>query len=724
MEFSSRHVTGAVHTMLAKACLSSLFDQAYEAWSAAMAFIRSIAIPYLLLHVVHGQDATTSLSSESEQLFWTRGIPDPETVSESTTPLSLRSTSEPLFWTQALSDPHPDVDLTATVTLASHTPASLLPTTSPQPLEPCNLTALTCPACDTQPYTSPANTTYTLACAAKLYSSAPYAVQRWLTPLACVAECDKYDWCKGATSWAEGNCQLARGEDVFTQYLGGDGGGREEGAYVAFLRVPEGYVPEPPATVPSAFPTGPVPLPSPISPAPRPSPKPGKCDLRDISCPASRGETITSPTSNNTYSIRCNFESRCDEFRSVSVRGGRQNKCSCVAHCDQEEGCVAAVWDRGSCGLCFGGLEGLRRYMSPRGYVVFVREGVESSTATGPGAPPTLQPTSLVWATQSARTVTSSRQSSSTVAAGSRRSESRSSSSISQRRTSSASRSSSSSTRRPTITTSARRTSSTSSRSPTATTTTNRSPTSRASRTSTGTSTTLSSNLTSRTQRPNSPSTGLSTQIPLTTPPSPSPANLPPLASALCPADDDAYFHSPGTSRTYILQCGVRFDAASTRILPFSLSFAVCAEQCKGECGGVVFNPPSFLSDNDDDGGGAGVEGDGGGEAMDSGEGKGGHCTLYTSISAIQPMEGATAGVWVRFPGTGVPGTITRTFESTATSSSAAVDLETEIETTGTGTATTATTTQGKIASARSMAREWETVVPTPAAVRLGEEDN
>ena len=164
------------------------------------------------------------------------------------------STSEQLFWTQAL--PEPISDLTATVTLASRTTTSHSITSHTATTTPnasiCNVTSIACPDCNDVHITDSSNKTYHILCDNKVYSDSPYPVQRWLSPSGCIAECDKYPWCKGATSWEEGNCQLARGRNVFPQY---------DEDHIALLQIPDGFVAPPPATIPSAFPTGNLPAP-------------------------------------------------------------------------------------------------------------------------------------------------------------------------------------------------------------------------------------------------------------------------------------------------------------------------------------------------------------------------------------------------------------------------------------------------------------------------------
>ncbi|KAI7172695.1 hypothetical protein KC343_g10576, partial [Hortaea werneckii] len=94
----------------------------------------------------------------------------------------------------------------------------------------CNLDEISCPECHEEVITDANNQTYKVFCDNRLYSDDSFAVQRSISPEGCLIECDEYTWCDGATFWPEpqGNCQLARGENVFPV---------ERDGYTAFLPV-------------------------------------------------------------------------------------------------------------------------------------------------------------------------------------------------------------------------------------------------------------------------------------------------------------------------------------------------------------------------------------------------------------------------------------------------------------------------------------------------------
>ena len=220
----------------------------------------------------------------------------------------------------------------------------------------CSTTAVSCPQCDDTDIKDAVGKTYHVFCDSKLFSERNYAVQRWLTPNGCIAECDNFTWCEGATFYGNGDCQLAKGEDVFPM---GDTG------YTAFLPVNSTYSTATAIGPPSAYPTGNVPQQSPT-----PTGIPNACERLELSCPECEGLTLSDGL-NATYRVRCNFQPMCND---ITNRYARTSQKSCLEHCDTDTTCVAAIWDNGRCGLCEGLLEGLDTYQSPPGYVVFVAE--------------------------------------------------------------------------------------------------------------------------------------------------------------------------------------------------------------------------------------------------------------------------------------------------------------------------------------------------------------
>lgn len=217
----------------------------------------------------------------------------------------------------------------------------------------CNLTDISCPECEGGVVTDGRNQTYTVFCDKKMYSEGDYAVQRWTSPSGCLLMCDDYTWCDGATFWPQGNCQLARGENVFPV---------EETGHIAFL--PVATVLMAPATSPSAYPSdaGYTPMRPTSSPttlttftvSPPSASTTDSCRTSAPTCPQCDGVTITD-RANQTYGVRCNTEPACDDI----IESGPASQQKCMSDCDADPICFAALWEDGWCDLCEGGIDDL-----------------------------------------------------------------------------------------------------------------------------------------------------------------------------------------------------------------------------------------------------------------------------------------------------------------------------------------------------------------------------
>ena len=260
---------------------------------------------------------------------------------------------------------------------ASHTPSSI------KTADVCQASSISCPDCDGAYVKDALNETYHVLCDNELFSESYYAVQRWLTPAGCMAECDNFTWCGGGVSWPEGNCQLARGEDVFPQRKSG---------FTAFLQVNLSYTPPPPEL--SAYPTGDFTsvyytsahhnsahhtsvhhtsarhTPARHTPGGHalPTPLPNHCDSSNIRCPHCDGSTL-SDGFNESYRVQCNFQPIC---KDIAGDQGWISQNACLKHCDMDATCLAAIFQDGRCNLCQGSLEGLLTYDAPGDYVVFI----------------------------------------------------------------------------------------------------------------------------------------------------------------------------------------------------------------------------------------------------------------------------------------------------------------------------------------------------------------
>ena len=127
---------------------------------------------------------------------------------------------------------------------SSHTETANVPSSTAIAV-PCQVDDIRCPFCDGAYVKDSLNQTYHVLCDNNIFSEQYYAVQRQVSPEACMVECDDFPTCKGSKYWPEGNCQLARGEEAFPQ---------ERDGYTALLPVDLSYTPPPPKL--SAYPTG------------------------------------------------------------------------------------------------------------------------------------------------------------------------------------------------------------------------------------------------------------------------------------------------------------------------------------------------------------------------------------------------------------------------------------------------------------------------------------
>lgn len=221
----------------------------------------------------------------------------------------------------------------------------------------CNFDEVSCPECHEEVVTDANNQTYKIFCDNRLYSDDSFAVQRSISPEGCLMECDEYTWCDGATFWPEpqGNCQLARGENVFPV---------ERDGYTAFLPVATLLSSIAPATSPSRYPTnnGYTPIASTTRPSTfqtltsstSAAAITSACDRVAPTCPECDGSVIADEAG-QVYTVRCNVEPVCDDF----VEAGLASQQDCMDDCDRDPVCFAALWEGGRCDLCTRALQAL-----------------------------------------------------------------------------------------------------------------------------------------------------------------------------------------------------------------------------------------------------------------------------------------------------------------------------------------------------------------------------
>ncbi|KAK1071489.1 hypothetical protein LTR74_003367 [Friedmanniomyces endolithicus] len=198
----------------------------------------------------------------------------------------------------------------------------------------CPATNLTCPACDGEFVTDARNRTYKVFCDNQLYADSDYNIQRWISPEGCLAECDNYSWCMGSTFRPEGNCQLAKGQNVFPEEMKG---------YTAFLPVPNKTAVAAAPQSPSAYPTTDgystvavsglstfaTITSSSVQPSSTTSPS---CDPYIAHCPACDGAQVTDWL-NQTYTISCNEVPICG---LVVNRANHTLQFECLEYCDAD----------------------------------------------------------------------------------------------------------------------------------------------------------------------------------------------------------------------------------------------------------------------------------------------------------------------------------------------------------------------------------------------------
>ncbi|KAK1052477.1 hypothetical protein LTR74_016498 [Friedmanniomyces endolithicus] len=285
--------------------------------------------------------------------------------------------------------------LASRVTTSYYQPTEIAPAPPPSSnvsaiaaVPKCPATNITCPACDGEFVTDARNRTYKVFCDNQLYADGDYNIQRWVSPEGCLAECDNYSWCMGSTFRPEGNCQLAKGQNVFPE---------EMQRYTAFLPVPNKTAVAAAPQSPSAYPTtygysavavsGPSTFATITSSSVQPSSTSSpSCDPYIARCPACDGAKVTDWL-NQTYTISCNEVPICG---LVVNRANHTLQFECLEYCDADAVCFAASWESGSCNLCQENLEGrtLEVEAGPADYVYYypISPGVVASRTASSAA--------------------------------------------------------------------------------------------------------------------------------------------------------------------------------------------------------------------------------------------------------------------------------------------------------------------------------------------------
>ncbi|KXS99348.1 hypothetical protein AC578_8983 [Pseudocercospora eumusae] len=280
-------------------------------------------------------------SGEQLGLRSSAGFTNLARIVTSTTTSRTTSTSQVRI-TATLSAPHTTHDTRASTTSTS-APAS---PSSTALSGSCSLDDPDiCPNCNGSVAVDSNDKAYRVLCDTSIESNGNYSVQEWLSPEDCLLECDKLDFCTGATYYGERSCLIAKADPSATY----------DESFTAFFPIITGY-PEPrgspsstktqtwnsstvTATAEPTFSTLPI--------------NPG-CDLDAITCPECQGAPYTDKL-NGSYTIFCGLEPTC---MSTSVHRDPGTQDLCTESCDQGVTCLAAMWypDTKACHLCLQGI--------------------------------------------------------------------------------------------------------------------------------------------------------------------------------------------------------------------------------------------------------------------------------------------------------------------------------------------------------------------------------
>lgn len=290
--------------------------------------------------------------------------------------LEARSFSNTTSSIQTASSMEPEGGAPPWMTYSS--PASTTTTTAVQS-PTCQASEISCPRCGGAHIKDPFGKLHEVLCDTQVRSEKYYSIQEWLTPAGCMAECDKYDWCKGSNFWPDGNCELARSEDAYPVSRSG---------YTAFVSV-DVRTPTPPLL---ALQTSSQPAMSTAeqtsSAYPAAQSSVPKCDYRHIKCPACHDVQLTDGL-RRTYCIRCDLQPICAVMEG---RHEHDTPNSCMEQCDEEPGCQAAIFEQGRCAVCLGTIESFTPWVFPHEYAVFIADEVLKNVSGSSLSPSSTSP--------------------------------------------------------------------------------------------------------------------------------------------------------------------------------------------------------------------------------------------------------------------------------------------------------------------------------------------
>ncbi|KAK6441627.1 hypothetical protein LTR95_002138 [Oleoguttula sp. CCFEE 5521] len=303
-------------------------------------------------------------------------------------PSNVTNATRPTAWNP--NNPHP-TPWSSNSTLLTPSYPNI---THPTPYNPnstnmtCSLSTFSCPACDSKTVTDLHNTQYSVLCNKRLLSTSRYALAEPLSAAYCLSQCDERNaTCVGASWSSDDGCVLATGKingtvsdpdstafirlGLLPSYSTGTGSLTPVTTQPTWLNM---SAHPPMATAPLPYPTGAVTI---TRTSTLPAPSLETCNPAAITCPACDGLRILD-TQNTTYRLQCSFRPICDELVGAY---GTASMNVCMNRCDDEEECVAAVYDHGHCGLCQGSMEG--EVDEDVGFLVLVPEEAEGDSGEG-----------------------------------------------------------------------------------------------------------------------------------------------------------------------------------------------------------------------------------------------------------------------------------------------------------------------------------------------------
>jgi hypothetical protein len=269
------------------------------------------------------------------------------------------------------------VQSTITIVPVAYTASSYdyLPA-SPSPT--CDVSQVSCPACDNEDIDVDGGSTYKIHCGAGLSSNTSILQSSYITPKQCLSVCDSASDCVGTTLASNGSCTLIIGPDyrlsssntseiasVKSVYIPSNSSGAanstaQSGLASKFFSS---------ATIPLVYPTSytnasntpilhpPKPyytnftLPNATYPANASIPTNNTCSISNPTCPACNDQTLVDKH-NVTYTVLCGY--KLDATLDYAL-AEPLSAAYCMSRCDERNAtCLGASWSTEECVLALG----------------------------------------------------------------------------------------------------------------------------------------------------------------------------------------------------------------------------------------------------------------------------------------------------------------------------------------------------------------------------------